>query len=237
VPLAARVRRHRTILIVGGVLLLVAGTFGIRKLREHRQNLPQIAEQNTADGLVALELGDFDIAKSKLARAARALEELGDEDAPKIRQNAKEAAILADLASSSLEEIVEDVATREQGPSNFTTLYKGRSVLLEAKIAALPDPNGAHGYELDYLILGGAGSRPKRGRIDLIGFRLFADAGPKVGDTVTFGGRLQAVTLGDDGVWRVLLAPDSGVRIVSTQAWKALESLEFYPPTAGEDAK
>lgn len=229
IPLSARIRRHRHALLFVGIVLLVAGTFGIRALRERKQNLPQIAEKNTGEGLAALQAGEFDIAKTKLGRAARALEELGDEEAYKIRQAANEAAILADLAGASLEEMVEDVATREDGSSKLDTLYKGRSVLLEAEIAKLGGKDKGN-FQLDYFILGGAGSKPKRGVVDLAGLKLFDDARPKPGETVTFGARLQSITLGDDGLWHIQLAPESGVRMISPQAWKALELLEFTSP-------
>jgi hypothetical protein len=95
--------------------------------------------------------------------------------------------------------------------------------------------DGKHPYELDYKILAGSGSKPKRGRIDLTGFALFSNIAPEKGKVQTFGGRLDSVTLGDDGEWRVHLAPDSGVLIVSPEAWKALDTLEFNSPTISEE--
>jgi DNA-directed RNA polymerase subunit RPC12/RpoP len=236
VPLRLRLRRHRTALILIGVALLVAGTFGVRMLRERRQKLPQVAQKNTTEGLTALSMGEFDVAKDKLGRAARALEELGDEDAPKVRQSANEAAILADLAGKSLEEIVDEVATREDGESQFKSLYRGRSVLIEAPILAVGSSDGKHPYEIEYKLLAGAGGKPRRGRVDLTGFALFANAAPEKGKVVTFGGRLESVTLStDDHEWHVHLAPDSGVWISSPEAWKALEIMEFSSAATPEE--
>jgi hypothetical protein len=103
--------------------------------------------------------------------------------------------------------------------------------LIEAQIEALPDAAGKHGYELDYLIFSGTGSKVRRGRVDLTGFTLFDGMNLKVGDTVLFGGRLQTVTLGEDRLWRVALAPSSGVRFSSQPVFKALETSFDWPAT------
>ncbi len=192
------------------------------------ENLPQVAEENQTEGLKALQEGQFDVAKKKLRIAARAFEELEDDRAAKARQYAEEAALVADLASTSVEEIVEAVATRTDGSEWFQhSLNKGRSVIIDAHIASLP--REGRGYGLDYQIFASG----KHGIIDLSGFQLFEDRNYKIDSPVTFGGRLADVTLGDDGLWRVRLDPDSGVFISTKQGWKALERLG-WPATSGE---
>jgi hypothetical protein len=224
-----RRRRSRTTLVVAAVVAMVAMTVGLILHRQHRQNLPRIAETNRAGGLSALKNGVFDVAKQKLATAADALESLGDDDAASIRQSADEAAILADLSSLSMEEIVEEVATKEDGPSRFETLYQGRAVILDAEIEDVTDGVPI----LTYRIIAGTGPRPKTGFVDLTGFRLIADR--KKGDHVTFGARLASITLGDDGRWAVAFQPKSGVYLRSPEAWKALESLGWSTETAGSE--
>jgi hypothetical protein len=206
-----RIHRRRHALAVLGVVALVIGTIGVRMLRSYWESLPKIAAANREEGLQALEGGEFDVAKRKLDIAATALERLDDPDAPIVRQAADEAAILADLARGTLEEIVEKVATSSDGPSQFRTLHRGRSIILDAHIEAP--------HELDYQILASG----KRARIALEGFSLLD--GKRPGDAVTFGARLASISLGDDNVWQIELEPESGVFISTPSAWKALEAL------------
>jgi hypothetical protein len=214
-------------LVIVGVVALVALTIGVGAWKQRRQDLPRIADTNRREGLEALRNGVLDVAKQKLAIAADALESLGDGEAADIRQSADEAAILADLASLSLEEIVEEVATKEDGPSRFNSIYKGRAVILDAEIEDRVDDAPT----ITYRILAGTGPRPKIGFIDLAGFRLLNDR--KTGDRVTFGGRLASITLKDDGRWAVALQPKSGVYVRSAEAWKALENLGWSADTTG----
>jgi hypothetical protein len=239
VPAGASARRwtyrNRHVLALAGVALLIAGTYGVRQMRARWQDLPQLAKASREEGMAALEKGEFDVAKLKLSEAAGALERLRDEEAGRVRQQAEESAILADLASASLEEIVEEVATRPDGRSKFDSLHRGRSIVVDARIAALP--RGSDGMELDYKILAGAGGRPRRGRLDLNGFRLFEGSSKRVGDPVLFGARLAAVSLGEDGAWLVSLEPDSGVLISTPEGLKALLLLGWPPPDQPEEPR
>lgn len=226
-PRPARGRRNRATLLILGVVGIVAITIGLTLHRQRRQNLPRIAETNRLQGLAALKNGVVDVAKQKLAIAASALESLGDAEAASVRQSADEAAILADLASLSVEEIVEEVATKEDGPSRFETLYQGRALILDAEIEDEVDGVPS----LTYRIIAGTGPKPKTGFLDLAGFHLLADR--KKGDHVTFGARLASIKLRDDGRWAVALQPKSGVYIRSPEAWKALETLGWSADTTG----
>jgi hypothetical protein len=215
-----RLYRRRHALLLLGVIALVVGTVGFRLLRTGFANLPRVAETNRAEGIAALEEGSFDVARQKLDRAAWALEQLGDPEAADVRQAANEAGIFAGLASRSLEQIVEEVATHPDGASQFDTLHKGRSILIETQL----EPGG----ELAYRIF----SSGKIGRIDTTGFRLLD--GRRPGESITFGARLAGIKLGDDNQWRVTLEPDSGVFISTPSAWTALERLGW--PSRAEPA-
>jgi hypothetical protein len=212
-------RRHRRTLVVLGVLGVVALTVVGQIGRRRREGLPQVAATNLESGTAALESGVFDVAKLKLARAAEALRALKDPDAAEAEQLAGEAAILADLVSTPLEELVERVATGG-GPDSFG-VHRGRSVVFDAPVAE-------GGRELDYRIVAGT----KRGRIDLAGFKLLE--GKPAGEPVAFGARLGDIALGDDGVWRVRLEPDSGVFMSTPSAWKALAGMDW--PTENDPA-
>jgi hypothetical protein len=206
-------------------MLFVAATIGFRLVQRRWEQLPQIAQTNRVEGLRALETGVFDVAKQKLVIAADALERLGDRDAAEVRQAAREAAIFADLANQSLEEIVEGVATRSDGASWFATSHKGRSVLLDARIDRTPEGRRT----LDYRVFAGS----KRAWIDLEGLRLL-EAEP-LGTPVTFGARLASVELEPSGQWRITFQPDSGVRLSTQQGWDALQTLGWPAPGFGPE--
>jgi hypothetical protein len=216
-------------LILVSVMLLVVSTFAFRLWRHRLENLPHEAEINLDQGIEALEAGEFDAAKRKLAIAARDFERLGvqDERGHKSRQLADEAAILADRATRTLEEIVEEAARYdppEKWPSRFETIYRGQAVIIDSELAADPEHSPTGAYELTYRIFVG---RPpgRRGRIDLKGFRLFEVLEPVKSQRVTFGARLASLTL-DGNEWVFGLEPDSGV-IMTNQ--KALEKADWTP--------
>ncbi len=221
--------RHKLPLVLISVVLLVVSTFAYRVWRQRWENLPHEAEVNFDEGTKALELGEFDSAKRKLGIAARDFERLGidDERARDARQLADEAAILADRASRTLEEMVEEAARYdppEQWPSRFETIYRGQAVIVDSEVEAEPDQSPFKSYELTYRIFVG---RPpgRRGRIDLKGFKLFETLKPVKSQRVLFGARLASLTL-DGNEWVVGLEPDSGV-IMTRQ--KALEKTDWTP--------
>jgi hypothetical protein len=221
-----RLRRNIPVLAVLGALLVAGAAYSFRSARRYREALPQVAEQNLREGLAALIEGRFDLAKSALDTAASALETLKDPEAPGARQSADEAAIFADLANASLEEIVETVATRPGGWDAAST-HKGRSFWIESRIAALP--SGNNGYDLEYRII----ANGRKGRIDLTGLKLLASGGPQVGDPIILGARIAEVALDRDGLWAIKLDPESGILLTSPEGWKAAESLGW----PGRDTK
>ncbi len=221
----SRFRQHRRALLVAGVLCVVALTVVGQIRRRHRENLPQIAAENREAGIQALESGTFDVAKLKLRTAADALRSLNDPEAAETEQLAKEAAILADLVSTPLEQLVERVAT-QGGPESFQ-VHQGRSVVFDAPVAE-------GGRELDYRIVAGT----RRGRVDLEGFHLLD--GKKPGESVAFGARLKAIRLGNNGTWHILLEPNSGVYMSTPSVWKALATMDWpidHDPAAAPPAK
>jgi predicted transcriptional regulator len=218
--LRSRVWRHRHLLALGAVLLLVSATIGYRLYRTRLEGLPQVAEASRTEGLEALAGGAFDVAKSKLSVAAEALEELRDPGAAEVRQAASEAAIFADLANRSLEELLEEVATASQAEAERVVLtQKGRSILVDSRIAATAGAGQAP--DLEYRVFAGT----RQGRLDLEGFELFRGRAFKAGDPVTFGARIGSVHLGPDNTWHIGLEPASGVFVSSPQAWRATEAL------------
>ena len=229
--------RRRNPLIFAGVIALVAGTVAIRLHQRRLEAMPAIAEAGRVEGLARLDSGDFDVAKKILGDASAAVDALGGrvEGAEAIRQGAREAAILADLGRESLRELVEEAATYQPPdawPGHFAALYRGRSVVLQAEVTAVPTEGAPSGYAIDYGIYYGRGSRPAgRGRVSLDGFRLIDSAKPRKGDQVTFGARLAGVRLDTaSGDWLVELQPESGVFLTHFRALEALGWTPLIPP-------
>jgi len=104
-------------------------------------------------------------------------------------------------------------------------MYRGRSILVETTITAVPDPSkpGSR-YEDAYRILIGRGTKPEaQGRLDYSGFELFDLTQPKVGEAKLFGARLAALEFDlTENAWFLTLEPDSGVFMTHTQALEAL---------------
>ena len=216
---------HRMPLLLVSVVLIVLSTIGYRVGRSRFQELPRIAEQGREQGLPALDTGKFDTAQQFLSEASRAVDTLGGqvEGAEEIRQGAREAAIFTNLVPDSLEAILADAsADPKERDSRFGTLYRGRSIIIDANIVATPDDKGNGRFELDYRIVPVTEGSKRVGRLDLSQFRLFEDSTRKVGDHVIFGARLSSLTLdSESGDWLFGLAPESGVYMTH---YKALES-------------
>jgi hypothetical protein len=241
--LADWARQRRNPLLFLGVALLIAATVGFRQWRQQRQDLPRIAALGRSEGLTALDEGEFDKAYQLLSRARHALDSLGDavEGAAEIRQGAAEAEIFVNLVPDRLETIL-DAAGRydtKEWPGRFITLYKGRSIIVDAHIIATPEAAGQPRYELDYQVLpDGEGKLLRIARIDTTGFRLFENTKPHVGDQVTFGARLASFTFDDQTQeWRIGLEPRSGVFLTHSRALEALGWQTFADPSGKEGAE
>jgi len=246
--LADWVHRWRNVLLFLGVSLLIVATIGVRQWRNYRQDLPRVAALGRVDGLAALDEGEFDKAYQLLSRARHAAESLGDavEGAAQIHQGAAEAEIFVRLVPDRLESILDTAgrADPKEWPARFSTLYKGRSIIVDAHVIAAPTGTSATGpgssrYEIDYQILPDGEDKPLRvARIDTTGFRLFELTQPKVGDQVTFGARLASFTYDElSHEWRVGLEPGSGVYMTHPKALEALGWPTFadVPPKEGAE--
>lgn len=216
--LRVRIWRHRHLLALGLVALLVSATVGYRWYRSRWEALPRIAEAARVEGLEALSTGAFDVAKQRLDAAATALETLRDPTAAGVRQSALEAAIFADFARP-LEEIFEEVATSSD-PAGAQLVHKGRSFWIDSDFE--DPPRQGTGLRLVDRLFTGAGD--KFGVIDLDGLKLFEGKAPRPGEPVTFGARIQAIEVGPDNLWHVRLEPDSGVFLTSPEGWKGWEA-------------
>jgi len=221
---------HRNPLLAVGLVVLVLGAVGVKRWRQRLEDLPRIAEIGRTEGFRKLDSGDFFAAKKILADAAAAVDAMGGrfEGAESIRQAAREASVLTDLVPRTLEDLVEEAATFRDvagWSAHFKAMYRGRSILVETTITAVPDPSkpGSR-YEDAYRILIGRGTKPEaQGRLDYSGFELFDLTQPKVGEAKLFGARLAALEFDlTENAWFLTLEPDSGVFMTHTQALEAL---------------
>jgi hypothetical protein len=201
-----------------------------------------VAELGKTEGIPALEQGKFDKAYQLLSAAKEAVDSLGGavEDADNIRHAADEASIFVDLVPDTLESLLDEAArtTPQAWADRFDNLYKGRAVIIDARIIATPESAGSNRYEMDYLVFAPgegsnfrdpAGGRPRYARIDLTGLEAITLAQPQVGHHVVFGARLASFRYDSDAEeWVIGVEPRSGISIKYT---KALETLGWPSPS------
>jgi hypothetical protein len=126
-----------------------------------------------------------------------------------------------------MDEILEEAHTCEpdRWPSKFSSLYKGRSVILDPVVSEVPDPaKPGSTYKVNYPLYFGRGPKPEgRGRIDLTGFRLFELAQPRVDEQKPFGARYKSISYDLATLqWVITFEPDSGVFITHPRALEAI---------------
>jgi DNA-directed RNA polymerase subunit RPC12/RpoP len=236
-PELRRRRYHRLIVVL--IPLLVVLSVGWRYWRSKRLEYPLILERARTEGIPALEEGNFNKANQHLSAAKAAVDALGGavDDADEIRTAAAEAAIFVDQAPVSLEEMLDQAnrTDKDSWASKFSTLYKGRAIVIDSWVVADADKGGGAPCELLYRVLpqgattsfnvtetGGA-RHQLSAEIGLAGFQLFEITPPKPGERVTFGARLAAFEYDDaKDNWVVRLEPKSGVFIIHTKALQAL---------------
>jgi DNA-directed RNA polymerase subunit RPC12/RpoP len=236
-PLSRKRLLNRVLIVL--VPVLVLATVAWRYRQNVRQGLPLVAEKGRTEGITALEAGEFDKANQLLSAAKSAVDDLGGavQDADNIRQAADEAAIFVNLISEDLGELLGELGRMRpsERESRFDTLYKGRSIVLDTIVTAVPDGTASSKYELAFRILppgessNREGSPDRMGVFDLTGFQLFEQPPRKVGDQVIFGAQLQSLEYDADlKLWLIRFMPKSGVYITHT---KALESMHWGAET------
>ena len=104
-------------------------------------------------------------------------------------------------------------------------MYRGRSILVETTITAVPVPDkpGSRYEDAGRILIGRNAEPQAKGRLDYTGFGLFDLSQPKVGETKLFGARLATLELNlAESTWFVTLEPDTGVFLTHTQALEAI---------------
>ena len=234
--LGERIHKNRNALIFMGTALIVVATIALSHWKQRRQMLPSLVERGRTEGIAALNQGRFDTANEILSTASRAVDELGGdvEGADDVRQAAREAAILADRSLETLETILDRSARLEPAERDkmFKTLYQGRSFIVDDHVRAAGEGSRG-GYDIEYRVGVPGNPRPRVGKIDFDGFRLFEVLKPKPGQRVVFGARLKKLRYDEsEDIWYFEIEPESG----ALMSWKPLEAIdgtrwEDPPPT------
>jgi hypothetical protein len=167
-------------------------------------------------GRSALAEGNFQSAAEELESARRSwtahAEVLPASEGRELAQLQRQAALLADLLTESLEDVLSRIRglPEREGQSVFNRRYKGKAVLFYARVRR----DAAGQYHLDYALT--EGDHPAR--LELADLRLLEKLPLEDGPLLLFGARLAGVHREPAGSWVLGLEPDSGVLLTDRGA-------------------
>jgi hypothetical protein len=167
-------------------------------------------------GQKSLAAGNFRRAADELGRARGLLEDRGSPadiaEHRRVVQLQRQAALLADLLSESLGEILQRAAElpEEEWQAQFEHRYQSHAVVFDADVTRDVGGNPRLGYHLH--------AGPERARIDIGDLILLAALPRQRPPRLLFGARLAAVRRETGGVWVVRFASDSGVLLTDLDA-------------------
>src|SRR5579883_2421730 len=210
--------------LLAALLTLVAAAGILAALLPHllRPAYPSPEPRTLADDMQA---GQRALAQGKFQSAARALKAAWDRQAEhpdrlsraqrrRLAQLHRQADLLSDLSSESLEEILRHaadlIADPEEWQREFTKRYRGKAVVFNTEVR--PDP--ARKFQLDYTVF--LDDRPAQ--LDLANVQLLDLLPLEKPQRLLFGLRLARVDLQAGGVWVIHFEPDSGVLLTDPDA-------------------
>ncbi|HEV3259375.1 MAG TPA: hypothetical protein VG013_21090 [Gemmataceae bacterium] len=209
----------RLALVAAGLVLAAAVVvsiifFGRRGDTAARDGGPEAVAQHLKAGQDALSRGKFRTAVDEL-QAARELRDrypqaLGATDRRRLDQLHSEAALMTDLISESLEDILREASEleglgKQEWQSAFRERYRGKAVVLDTEVGR----DGSGGYSLGWhVFVGGV-----RARVELADLQLLRVLPLERPRRLLFGARLASAGLEAGGAWVVRFEPDSGVLI------------------------
>jgi hypothetical protein len=197
------------------VYAIVLGALGRHPVASVREEAATV-EGHTHAGQEALARGNFRRAADELDAARILLEQhsgsAGAAETRRVAQLQRQAALLADLMSESLGEILQRAAGQqeEEWQAQFERRYQGRAVVFDADVARAA---GGH-FTLDYQVRAG----PEPARVDVSDLKLLAALPRERPPRLLFGARLAAVRREPGGTWVVQFDPDSGVLLTDLDA-------------------
>jgi hypothetical protein len=190
------------------------------------------ADVHVQAGRKALAAGKFRQAADELQQAVAVLESQADRrrgaEGRDVVQLHRQAALLADLLSESLGEVLHLAATshEEEWEGKFAQDYRTRAVVFDADVTR----DGAGQYRLDYVVR--AGDEPAR--VELGDLKLLAALPRDRPPRLLFGARLASVSREPPGIWVVRFQPDSGVLLTDQGAVAASCPPPIEAPTDQE---
>jgi len=214
------------LVLVGLAAILAVGT-AIHFIRRGRLEERVIVEYERANALY--EQGDLAGARDGFRRALRTLRALGAREhflAAEIRRKRDESRVIADLLPITLEELARRThaaASPADWRETFDREHRGRTVIFDTTLTALPGGDGAPGMAVGYEVRSGHG---RRLALDFTGCDLFTGPSWKVGTRVIFAATLERMTSHDSageatGPWTFHFAPDRYVLILDERLLRA----------------
>ena len=215
-------------LVLAGILAVVALT-GWWIVHQH--------DRDTAERTIvsAAKLGHEALADHDLGEAARqfqkvraALDLLGrtDHQARALRQTASETTAAADLARSSLFDLLHDAVEASSGRSyltwdeTFRTSYRDEWVVLDAHVSRVADAAQGRRYDVDFLLTDGKHRAVIVADLDAFDKMLSAREGPQ---RLIFAGQLDDCRKDPqlENAWRIVLRPATGF------LWSSADNLQL----------
>lgn len=224
-------------LVLAGIALVIGLTvWGTLRISERSE-----AERTFASGVKlaqqALEENDLAEAAKRFQDVRKALDLLGrtDSRARELRQTAAEITAAADLAKSSLFDILhEAVATtarsgRGMWTDTFRSSYRDEWVLIDAQVSRTTNASGGRQFEIDFPLSTGAD------RVMIVGdLECFQRAVPGGSSRrVIFAAQLDDFSRAphDEATWQIVLRPSTAF------LWSAAENLERLGVEVDEETR
>lgn len=205
-----KARRITTILVLAGALGAIAFVAWPQgKATPSVEDSGLAVERHIVAGKEALAEGSFQLAAEELGEAAQEVgahpEHVDPENRAILQRLRREADLLADLLTESLEEILRNLEGLDYRESQavFRRRYQGKSVVFLSRLRR--DPAGY--LRLDYQV-----TAPRRpARLDLRTLDLFRGIPLEEPVDVFFGASLAAIERDTLGQWSITFQPESGV--------------------------
>jgi hypothetical protein len=221
-------------LALTGAILLIASLV-------NRSPDAAMSQAGRGEVLALLERGEEALGGGKFAVAARELtaarqrlrlspEALGRADRRRLEQASRQADLLRDLASDSLDDMLRQAVELhdlddEEWQTAFRARYQGKAVVFDAEVG-----REAGGYALGYRVF----ARRRPARVDLSDLELLSGLPLDRPTRLLFGARLADIRAEAGGLWVVRFRRDSGVLITDAGAATALR-LGLEPDPALRD--
>jgi hypothetical protein len=218
------------VLTLALVVLLFVLVLGFLRPPQPRTTAPapnSLAER-VAAGQRALAAGKFQLAAEELDQAYMLLEQQPERrrrgESREVVQLRRQAALLADLLTEPLSEILQNAAKEQEDewPGQFRRRYQTHAVVFDADVTR----DGAGQFRLDFHVRAG----PQPARIDVSDLKLLEALPRERAPRLLFGARLASIAREPPGIWVVRFDPESGVLLTDPGAVAAC-----YPGPVDED--